>query len=113
MVFQESGLASGTAWSVTLNGQTVYSTTNTIVFLEMNGTYKYTINNVTSYSAPSSASGTVTVNGAAPSAVSTSYSTTVSTPLNPYLIIAIIAIVLIVIIGVLYLYIGRPRKPRQ
>jgi hypothetical protein len=113
VVFQESGLASGTAWSVTLNGQTVYSTTDTIVFLEMNGTYKYTINNVTSYSAPSSASGTVTVNGAAPSAVSTSYSTTVSTPLNPYLIIAIIAIVLIVIIGVLYLYIGRPRKPRQ
>ena len=113
VVFQESGLASGTAWSVTLNGQTVYSTTNTIVFLEMNGSYKYAINNVTSYSAPSSASGTVTVNGAAPSAVSTSYSTTVSTPLNPYLIIAIIAIVLIVIIGVLYLYIGRPRKPRQ
>jgi thermopsin len=112
VTFTESGLASGTAWSVTLNGQTVYSTTDTIVFLEMNGTYTYSVNNVTSYSAPSSATGSVTVNGAAQS-VSTTYSTTVSTPLNPYLIIAIIAIVLIVIIGVAYLYIGRPRKPKQ
>jgi len=59
----ESGLPSGTSWSVTLNGSTLSSTTNTIIFTEPNGTYSFSIGYITGYSV-SPSSGTVTVNGA-------------------------------------------------
>ena len=62
VTFTESGLPSGTSWSVTLNGTTESSTTSTIVFSEINGTYSYTINSVSGYTV-SSSSGSVTVNG--------------------------------------------------
>ena len=41
--FSESGLPSGTTWSVTLAGQTQTSTSNTITFDKIPGTYSYTI----------------------------------------------------------------------
>ena len=65
VTFGESGLPSGTFWSVTLNGQTLSSTTSTITFSEPNGTYSYTVGAVSGYTA-SPSSGTVTVNGAPP-----------------------------------------------
>ncbi|MCW6168960.1 MAG: thermopsin [Thermoplasmatales archaeon] len=62
VTFTESGLSSGTSWSVTLNGTTESSTTNTITFSLPNGTYSYTIANISGYNI-SKPSGSVTVNG--------------------------------------------------
>ena len=63
VTFTESGLPSGTTWSVTLNGITDTCTTSTIVFQEPNGTYSYTVGAISGY-ASSPGSGTVNVNGA-------------------------------------------------
>jgi len=74
VTFTETGLSlvtsplSGSAlsvasWSVTLNGVTENSTTNTITFSEPNGAYPFTVGSITGYTA-SPSSGTVTVNGA-------------------------------------------------
>ena len=49
VTFTESGLALGTTWSVTLDGQIQSSTTNTIAFSGINGTYSYEVNNVSGY----------------------------------------------------------------
>ena len=62
VTFPQSGLPAGTSWSVTLNGQTLSSTTSTITFSEPNGTYAYTVGAVNGYTATPS-SGSVTVNG--------------------------------------------------
>jgi YVTN family beta-propeller protein len=64
VTFTESGLPSGTSWSVTLNGTTESSTTDTITFSVPNGTYSYTIATVNRDYAPSPSSGSITVNGA-------------------------------------------------
>ncbi len=64
VTFSETGLPSGTWWSVTFNGSTQTSTTSAIVFRSyVNGTYSYTVGSVSGYSANPS-SGTITVNGA-------------------------------------------------
>jgi hypothetical protein len=58
--FTESGLPSGTSWSVTLAGTTTPSTGSTITFKEPAGSYSYTIGAVTGYeSRPSSGGETV------------------------------------------------------
>ena len=62
VTFTESGLPSGTTWSVTLNGTTESSTTDTITFSVPNGTYSYSIGSVSGYTA-SNLNGSVTVNG--------------------------------------------------
>ncbi len=65
VTFTESGLPSGTAWSVLLNGVTGgASAPGSIVFSEPNGTYSFTVGSVAGYTA-SPRSGSVTVNGAA------------------------------------------------
>jgi hypothetical protein len=66
VTFTESGLPSGTSWSVTLNGALNSSTTTTIGFKEAGGTYSYTTGVVSNYTA-SPPTGSVTVNGAAAS----------------------------------------------
>ncbi|MFZ1022756.1 MAG: hypothetical protein WAN87_01295 [Thermoplasmata archaeon] len=63
VTFTETGLASGTNWSVTLSGSVLSSTTSTIVFSEPNGNYAFTVGAVTGYSA-NPPSGTIPVNGA-------------------------------------------------
>jgi len=63
VTFTESGLLSGTSWSVTFNGNTETSTTNTISFTEPNGTYSFSIASINGYSV-SPSSGSITVNGA-------------------------------------------------
>ena len=50
VTFSESGLPSGTAWSVTLNGTAQTTTTPQVVFAEVNGTYSYRISFVPGYS---------------------------------------------------------------
>jgi len=62
ITFTESGLPSGTTWSVTLNGATESSTTDTITLSVPNGTYSYTIGSVSGYTA-SNLNGSVTVSG--------------------------------------------------
>ena len=65
VTFMESGLPSGTSWSVTLSGTTLTETILTAsVFQELNGSYPYTVGSVAGYnSAPSL--GTVVVAGTA------------------------------------------------
>lgn len=58
--FNESFLNFGTKWSVTVNGTTHSSYGSQIQFLELAGTYAYTINNVSGYTM-SVQSGSVTV----------------------------------------------------
>jgi hypothetical protein len=63
VTFSESGLSSGTPWSVTLNGLTKASTNGTLTFNEPNGTYSYTVTPVAGYTG-SPPSGELNVNGA-------------------------------------------------
>lgn len=74
VTFTESGLPSGTSWSVALNGVRGISTTPSIAFAEGNGTYPYTIGIVPGYFA-TPASGSVSVVGA-PATVSVAWSLT-------------------------------------
>jgi YVTN family beta-propeller protein len=62
ITYTETGLPSGTSWSVTLNGTTKSSTTDTITFSVPNGTYSYTIGAVSGYTV-SNSNGSVTVSG--------------------------------------------------
>ncbi len=65
VTFTESGLASGTRWSVTLNGTLHNSTTASITFSEPNGTYPYRIGTTSGGILRSpNATGTVRVAGA-------------------------------------------------
>ena len=65
VTFSESGLKTGTTWSVNLGGAVNSSSTTAIGFSEPNGTYSYSIGAVSGYTA-SPSSGSVTVSGAAP-----------------------------------------------
>ena len=81
VTFTETGLPSGTSWSVTLAGSTKSSGTSTIVFSEPNGTYAYTLGSVTGFTA-SVTSGSVTVNGA-PQGITVAFTAVSPTPLGP------------------------------
>ena len=62
--FTETGLPSGTSWSVTFNGTLGSSTTSTITFTGVaNGGYPYTVGSVSGFSS-SPSTGTVTVSNA-------------------------------------------------
>jgi hypothetical protein len=63
VVFTESGLPSGSEWSVTLNGDLHTSTSSSIDFSEVNGTYSYTVQPPAGYLA-ASGNGSVVVSGA-------------------------------------------------
>ncbi|MHB1439272.1 MAG: PEGA domain-containing protein [Cuniculiplasma sp.] len=63
VTFTETGLPSGTSWSVIFNGSTQSSTTNTISFTAANGTYIYTIGLISGYKV-SINNGKITVKGA-------------------------------------------------
>ncbi len=65
VTFSESGLPSGTSWSVTFNGTEQSSTTTSIVFTTPNGSYSYSVGSVSGYTITSPSSGTVPVSGAA------------------------------------------------
>ena len=61
--FTETGLPSGTNWSITVNGATDSSSASTIPVLLPTGSYNFTVGPVTGYVAASS-SGSVSLNGA-------------------------------------------------
>lgn len=60
--FVESGLPQGTRWSVTVNGTTKTSATNSIIFAELDGSYTYTIRPIYGYTL-SASGGTLILNG--------------------------------------------------
>ncbi len=62
VTFTETGLPSGTKWSVTLNGSSLSSTSSSISFKEANGSYTYSVSSISGYTITNS-TGTVTVNG--------------------------------------------------
>lgn len=64
VTFTETGLASGTSWSVTVNGTKLSTTTTSISVREINGTYSYMVSAVPGYSLTTSYSGSFTVKGA-------------------------------------------------
>jgi len=65
VTFTETGLPAGTKWYVNLStGQSFSSTNNTVIFNEPNGSYGYGIASSNKNYAPSSYSGTFTVNNA-------------------------------------------------
>ncbi len=61
VTFVESGLATGSRWSVTLNASTQSSTDTTVAFSEPNGAYSYSVAAVAGYTVSPPSSGTVTV----------------------------------------------------
>jgi len=61
VLFNESGLAEDTLWSVTFNGQTQNSTSNSITFNVPNGVYAFSVTPPSGYNA-SQLTGSVTVN---------------------------------------------------
>jgi len=63
VTFAETGLPTGTNWSVTLNGTSQNTTGPSISFTEPNGTYAYSLGIVPGYR-PSPAAGSVVVSGA-------------------------------------------------
>lgn len=57
VTFKETGLKSGTAWTVIFGGTTYNSTTSTITLSAVSiGTYSYTVGNVSGYTSPGSGS---------------------------------------------------------
>ncbi|MGC8645598.1 MAG: hypothetical protein ACP5UO_04960 [Thermoplasmata archaeon] len=60
--FMETGLPSGTAWSVILNGNSLSSNSNSITFSVKDGVYPYSVPSVNGFT-PSPSNGTVNVNG--------------------------------------------------
>jgi YVTN family beta-propeller protein len=73
LTFQESGLASGTQWSVTLNGSlgtgSTASTTTSLTWVEPNGTYQYQVPPIAAHGqreyVATPSNGSVQLNGAA------------------------------------------------
>jgi hypothetical protein len=63
VTFAETGLPSGTNWSVGIGGVTHYSTSTSIVVHEPNGSYPFSVTNLPGYSV-SPSRGSVVVNGA-------------------------------------------------
>jgi hypothetical protein len=85
VTFTETGLPSGTNWTVALNGTLNVSATNMITFTEPNGSYPFSVGRVAGYGT-SQSSGVVVVNGSRANetipftSISTSSGTSSSSP---------------------------------
>jgi thermopsin len=79
VTFTESGLASGTSWSIDLGSQQWHSTSTTLVVDESNGSYSFVIVNVSGYNSSPSGTDNITVRGVAVG-VSIVYSSSAVTP---------------------------------
>ncbi|MGC8663821.1 MAG: hypothetical protein ACP5TX_05410, partial [Thermoplasmata archaeon] len=102
ITFTETGLPSGSAWSVTLNGLTRTSLSNTITFNESYGTYTYTITLPNGYET-SQPSGTITTTQSIMKVlivISSTSSTSPQTSFSTYssiMLIGIIAAIIVII----------------
>ena len=80
VTFAESGLPSGTLWSVTLNGSSMSSATAYVVFTEPSWTYSFTVGSLTGYTV-SPSTGSITVKGT-PVSLSITFTTSSTPPKN-------------------------------
>jgi hypothetical protein len=112
ITFTETGLPSGTTWYVNITGgQSHSSTGNTIRFLEPNGTYVYTVGGVPDWTSPME-TGTVTVNGAAVSVPTITYTSTRSeSPVIGWWVWAIDGVVIIAVVATAVVVVLSRRKP--
>jgi hypothetical protein len=108
VTFQESGLSSGTNWSVTVNGVVLSSTSNSIVAQEPNGTVNYRVGNVSGYSS-NIGSGSLLVDGG-PKLVTLTFSSTSSNAGPNLLLYGGIAAAVLVVAAVLALLLVRRRR---
>ncbi|MGC2289458.1 MAG: hypothetical protein WA688_06335 [Thermoplasmata archaeon] len=81
--FVERGLPGGSPWSVTVNGSEQSAETSTILFVEPNGTYAWTVSPISGYT-PNVTGGTLVVHGA--NVVVQIQWSTAGQPLTPYVI---------------------------
>lgn len=112
----EEGLATGVAWTVTLNGVSQTTVGNSVTVYLPDGTYTYTVTAVSGYTL-TGGSGSVTVNGA-PAGASAAFTPT-STPslvtsstYNTGFEVTIIVAVIALVVALLALLL-RPRKPTE
>jgi sugar lactone lactonase YvrE len=112
VTFTETGLASGTTWSVTFDGMTTLASTTSIAFGIDNGSYGFAAGSVGGYSA-SPGSGTVVVNGTNPG-VTIDYSHTTVFGLPPVEFWGLIAaVVVLVALALAAGLLWRQRKRRR
>ncbi len=108
VTFTETGLPSGTAWSVTLGNTTAVSTSFSLTIVEPNGSYEFGVPTVLAYSAAPS-SGRVLVSGV-PISEHVSFSTPKVLGLPPaegYFVISIGLLGLVVLLAILGLVLRR------
>jgi len=91
--FTQSGLPSGTSWTVTLNSQVQSSTSNSIIFSVSPGVYDFSVTSPTGYTAYPS-SGTVTVNDTDINEIVTFTSTIPKLP-SPFVLSLIVMVILL------------------
>ena len=109
IMFTETGLSTGTNWSVTLNGVQHYSTGSAINFTEPNGTYSFSIGNVTFHTA-SPSSGSISIAGAN---VVQTISFSRSFRGSPFFIIIVVAVIAAIAVVVIALLVRRKRGKAQ
>lgn len=107
----ETGLPSGTSWSVTFaNGTVLNSTSTTISFTEPNGTYSVAVNTTNSNYKANSTSVSFTVSGSALS-VSVGFHSVVKPTNNTLLYVVIGVVVAVVVIAAVVGLMMRKKKP--
>jgi len=74
IIFFETGLPSGTAWLITINGAPYMTTNGTVILTGHNGSYSYSVGLMPGYTA-SPATGTITLGYSTPAPVHIVYST--------------------------------------
>lgn len=116
VTFRETGLPSGTNWSVEVNGVTHSSSGATILVDEPNGTYGFRVGTVAGYAAITNSSGNVLVS-AGPASVTVNFASTslpgsgsTTPPGLPLTDLLLLAVVLIVIGAIAAVWFTRRRK---
>ncbi len=99
VTFTESGLSKGIHWNMTFNGATSSSNGTTITFSIVNGTYSYTVSNVSGYSI-TNGSGTFSVNGANVAKIIKFTSSPPGLSLMELIEIALVVVVIVAAVGV-------------
>jgi hypothetical protein len=109
VTFSESGLPSGTSWSVTFNGVATTSTTDTITFQVANGSYAYSIGGVSGYTnTPSTGTQLVSGPGASLTVV---YASTTTNLAGSAVFWGLLAAVIVLALLAVLLWVRGRKKP--